>query len=127
MAPSLLGFDHVHVLVQDRQAAEVWYARVLGLARTKELEFWAVGAGPLTLQDQAGTIHLALFERPREKNRSTIALRVSGPEFKAWRRHLTEVPDLELSEEDHEVSVSLYFSDPDGNPFEIITYELGAS
>lgn len=126
-APSLLGFDHIHVFVQDRAAAEAWYGRVLGLARARELEFWAKGGGPLTLQDRAGTIHLALFERPREKNRATIALRVGGTAFKEWRSHLAQVVGLEVSEEDHEVAVSLYFSDPDGNPFEITTYELGTS
>ncbi len=123
MAPSLLGFDHVHVFVQDRSAAERWYEAVLGLSRTKELEFWAVDGGPLTLQDKTGNVHIALFERPAQKTRSTIALRVSGREYLSWRSHLQSIPDLEVSEEDHEASVSLYFSDPDGNPYEITTYE----
>ena len=123
MAPALLGFDHVHVFVQDRAAAERWYAAVLGLQRSRELEFWAADGGPLTLQDGPGTVHLALFERPRQKCRSTIALRVSGREFWAWRAHLKALPDLDLTEEDHEVSVSLYFQDPDGNPYEITSYE----
>ena len=123
MAPALLGFDHVHVFVQDRAASEKWYAAVLGLERTKELEFWSGGGGPLTLQDKAGSVHIALFERPRQKTRSTVALRVSGREFWAWRAHLKAVPGLEVTEEDHEVSVSLYFDDPDGNPYEITSYE----
>lgn len=127
MTPSLLGFDHVHVFVADRRAAESWYAAVLGLVRTKELEFWAAGGGPLTLQDPTGNVHLALFERPVQKTRSTIALRVSGREYVSWRRHLKSVPGLEVSEEDHEVAVSLYFCDPDGNPYEITSYECDAA
>lgn len=123
MVPSLLGFDHIHVFVRDRSAAEKWYEAVLGLTRAKELEFWAADGGPLTLQDKTGTVHIALFERPVQKTRSTIALRVSGREFWFWRSHLKSVPDLEMSEEDHEVSVSLYFSDLDGNPYEITCYE----
>ena len=123
MAPALLGFDHIHVFVEDRLAAEQWYGAVLGLKRSKELEFWAVGGGPLTLQDKSGTVHIALFERPHQKTRSTVALRASGREFTAWRRHLKATPGLRVTEEDHEVSMSLYFEDPDGNPYEITSYE----
>jgi catechol-2,3-dioxygenase len=123
MAPALLGIDHVHVYVRDRAAAEKWYEITLGLTRTKELEFWSAGGGPLTIQDKDATVHIALFERTHQDTRSTIALRVSGRQFGAWRAHLKAAPALEVTEEDHEVSVSLYFSDPDGNPYEITTYE----
>jgi hypothetical protein len=53
MAPTLLGIDHIHVFVQDREAAEAWYARVMGLSRSPGLEFWAADGGPLTIQDPA--------------------------------------------------------------------------
>jgi catechol-2,3-dioxygenase len=124
MAPRLLGFDHIHVFVQDRAAAEAWYARVMGLARTPRLEFWATGDGPLTLQDADDTLHIALFERPRQANRATIALRVSAEAFTQWQAHLATFPDLQVSPpEDHGVAFSLYFRDLDGNPYEITTYE----
>lgn len=123
MAPALLGFDHIHVYVRDRAAAEQWYAAVLGLERTPALVFWSAGGGPLTLQDASGTVHIALFERPHQPTRSTVALRVSGREFRAWRAHLKAVAGLSVTEEDHEASVSLYFHDPDGNPYEITSYE----
>ena len=123
MAPPLLGFDHVHVFVEDRAAAEAWYARVMGLARAPQLESWAEDRGPLTLQDADDTVHIALFERPRQANRATVALRVSAPAFHGWRRHLASFPDLKVTVEDHALSMSLYFSDPDGNPYEITTYE----
>src|SRR6185436_9750686 len=110
MAPSLLGFDHIHVFVQDRAAAEAWYASVLGLRRTPELESWADDGGPLTLQDPDNTIHIALFERPRQKNRATVALRVSGQAFGDWRSHLASFPEVSVSMEDHAVALSLYFS-----------------
>jgi len=121
--PALRGVDHVHVFVQERSAAERWYAAVLGLTRTKEREFWAADGGPLTLQDATGTVHIALFERPHQDTRSTIALRVSGREFQSWRAHLQSIPGLQVAQQDHEVSVSLYFADPDGNPYEITSYE----
>ena len=123
MPPALKGIDHIHVYVADRAAAEVWYARVLGFARDKVLESWARDGGPLTLSDASGRIHLALFERPRQKCRSTIALAAGADEFLAWRAHLAAVLDRPPEVEDHQLSWSLYFSDPDGNPYEITSYE----
>jgi len=105
--PALRGVDHVHVFVQERSAAERWYAAVLGLTRTKELEFWAADGGPLTLQDTTGTVHIALFERPHRDTRSTIALRVSGRELRAWRAHLQSIPALEVAQQDHEFRVAV--------------------
>lgn len=123
MVPVLQGIDHVHVYVHDRAAAERWYAQALGLARSPGLEFWAADGGPLTLQDAGNTLHLALFERAPRPNRATIALRTTAAGLRAWQQHLATVPGVQVSVEDHEVSVSIYFSDPDGNPFEITTYE----
>ena len=127
MAPPLLGFDHIHVFVEDRAAAEAWYAKVMGLARIPELEFWTVDGGPLTLQDPDNTVHIALFERPRQKNRATVALRVNAEAFALWRGHLASFPEVSVSMADHAVALSLYFSDPDGNPYEITTYEYTAA
>jgi len=122
-APRVRSLDHVHVFVANRVAAERWYQEVLGFTRVKEYEFWAEGGGPLTIQDETGTVHLALFERPTQKCRSTIALGVGATEFMTWKSHLALVLGQEPTLEDHAVSFSLYFSDPDGNPYEITTYE----
>lgn len=121
--PVIEAFDHIHVFVADRRAAESWYGRVLGFERTKALESWAAGGGPLTLQNESGTVHIALFERAPQACRSTLALRVTGAEYLKWRAHLNAVLAGQVSEEDHEMSLSLYFADPDGNPYEITTYE----
>jgi catechol-2,3-dioxygenase len=121
--PPLRTIDHVHVFVADRPAAERWYGRVLGFTRDKAYEVWAEAGGPLTIQNAQGTIHLALFERAAQKCRSTIALGVGASEFLAWKKHLAQVLEHAPAVEDHDLSVSLYFSDPDGNPYEITTYE----
>jgi catechol-2,3-dioxygenase len=123
-APVIEAFDHVHVYVCDRDAAETWYAQIFGFSRSKELEFWAVDGGPLTIQNESGSVHFALFARPAPARHSTIALRVNRADFAAWRAHLAHCLPGEFSEEDHEVSRSLYFSDPDKNPFEITTYKV---
>jgi catechol-2,3-dioxygenase len=125
MTPHLSGIDHVHVFVRDRKVAERWYAQVLGLTRSPRLEFWAADGGPLTVQDTANTVHIALFEREPQPNRTTIALRTSAAELHTWLKHLrTSGVLVEL--EDHQVSFSIYFSDPDDNPYEITTYEYAA-
>ena len=126
MPPELQAFDHVHVFVTNRANAEEWYSKVLGLYRTKELEFWAIDGGPLTIQSRSGTIHIALFERTAQTCRSTIALRVGAAEYVAWKAYLERLLPGQVSEEDHVASRSLYFGDPDGNPYELTTYEVKA-
>ena len=123
MAPVLKSIDHVHVFVSDRKTSENWYRETLGFERTTELEFWAPNGGPLTVQNKDGSIHLALFERSPEKCRSTIALGSDASAFLLWKKHLQQHLLAGVEAVDHEVSWSLYFNDPDGNPFEITTYE----
>lgn len=117
--------DHIHVYVKDRAAAEEWYGRVLGLRRKPELESWAVPHGPLMLQTANEAVVLALFQRETGAagNSSTIALGVSGAAFREWKKHLETVLDSAPRQVDHGLAWSLYFSDPDGNPFEVTTYD----
>ena len=124
MAPQIEGIDHIHLYVADRKAAQRWYAEVLGFQVVPELAHWAEGGGPLTLADASGAVHLAVFERPAKANRATLALRVSAPQFTAWQRHLPERLGRALEVVDHGVAWSMYFSDPDGNPYEITCYEV---
>jgi catechol 2,3-dioxygenase-like lactoylglutathione lyase family enzyme len=121
--PRLRAIDHVHVFVSDRAAAATWYARVLGLKPKEDLAFWASDGGPLTLANDEDSIHIALFERPRLPCRSTVALRVSAADLRSWQLHLRESLGSEPRLEDHQRCWSLYFPDPDGNPYEITSYE----
>ena len=121
MTPKLQAIDHVHIFVKNRAAAELWYRDVLGLHPVKELEFWAPNGGPLTITNSENSIHLALFEY--EKNEHTVvAFSVSGEEYIKWYSHLIS-KGLLVNHEDHDVSWSVYFKDPDGNPFEITSYD----
>jgi len=81
---------------------------------------WATERGPLTVQDNGGSIHLALFQRTNYEGDSTIAFGVSGGEFIKWKIHLEDV-GLELRLTDHKLMYSLYFSDPWNNLLEITT------
>ncbi len=95
----------------------------MGLTPVTELAFWAKDGGPLTLSDAGGSVHIALFESVAQKCRSTIALGVGATEFLAWKLHLSEKLEKAIPAVDHEASWSLYFNDPDGNPYEVTTYE----
>jgi catechol-2,3-dioxygenase len=123
MPPKLESVDHVHVYVHNRAAAETWYHKVLGLTRVKQFESWTPNDGPLMLGAASLNFKIALFERSGEKCHSTIAFAASAIEFLAWKSHLAASLDLPPELEDHELSWSLYFRDPDGNPYEITSYD----
>lgn len=122
MAPALKGFDHIHVYVAEWDRAEKWYADVLDFTRVEALMPWAVDGGPLTLEDRAGNVHLALFERDDHKGSTSIAFGSTGREFLAWKNHL-EGKGLKLRVTDHKLAFSLYFYDLDDNMHEITTYD----
>lgn len=124
MAPHIQGIDHLHLYVSDRRAARAWYAETLGFQVVPELEHWAEGGGPLTLADASGAVHLALFERPAATNRSTIAFATTAEQFIAWQGHLRHHVDPSIVHVDHGAAWSMYFSDPDGNPYEITCYAV---
>ena len=118
--PSLQKIDHIHLYADDRLALESWYQRVLGFQRVPELEIWMRDGGPLTIQN--GGVHLALFE-PGGRVSTTIALAVDRENYHQWLTTLRE-HGVSFNDVDHDLSWSIYFKDPAGNPFEITTYDV---
>ena len=133
---AVAGIDHVHIYVRDRAAAARWYVTVLGLRRDRRFAAWAreVG-GPLTLTAADGASHVALFEDDRRAGHcSTVALRTDGEGFVAFSKRASRLPLYDKRRraapprlQDHVQSLSLYFSDPDGNPIELTTYDVVAA
>ncbi|MES2823252.1 MAG: VOC family protein [Pseudomonadota bacterium] len=121
IAPTLKSIDHVHIHVSNRELSERWYKQVLGLHRDKKLEFWANDGGPLTITNSDSSIHLALFES-ESNQRTVVAFAVSGQEYIKWYSHLRNA-GLQVKHNNHEVSWSVYFKDPNDNPYEITTYD----
>ncbi len=122
------GLDHVAISVADPAASAAWYAEVLGLERHYE-EIW----GPYPVFMLSGSSGVAIFPQ-RQSTRAPV-----GYEGASEFRHLAFRADRENFEqartelaargiptqfEDHQVSQSLYFDDPDGFHLEITTYDL---
>lgn len=122
MKPHLTHIDHIHVYVRSWEIAEQWYTRVLGFHRDEALASWATPGGPLTLQNESGDIHLALFEKPDAGGDSAVAFGADADTFLQWVRFLRS-EQIELRIADHKLAFSMYFSDPDNNLHEITTYD----
>ncbi len=122
MKPKLNGIDHAHLNVGSKAQAKKWYGEVLGFTPLERLKAWDTPNGPMTLEDESGTIHLAIFEKDGPANESSIAFGTSGESFLEWKEHL-EGNGLKLRLADHELAYSLYFTDPWGNYHEVTTYD----
>ena len=133
----VIQIDHVHISVADRDAAADWYERTLGLERDPQFARWASErGGPLVLKTASGRTAVSLFERPPVPARTstTIAFRTDADGFvdllasldTGELRNSSGKPLTSASVVDHELSLSSYFSDPDGNPIEVTTYDRDA-
>lgn len=120
--PRLNGIDHAHINVGSKEEAKEWYKEMLGFAPVEGLAAWNTENGPLTLENEGGDIHLAIFEKDGPVSESSIAYGTGGDTFLEWKAHL-ENKGLELRLADHELAYSMYFHDPWGNYHEITTYE----
>ncbi len=114
--------------VRDVEESARWYIDVLGLERRHE-GLW--NGVPVFIGK--GTTALALFPAqrgiagkesdPASTRMSHLAFRASRAEFLNAQRDLKQ-RNIAFGFEDHEVSHSIYFRDPDGHGLEITTYEI---
>lgn len=123
MPPNFTGIDHIHLYVPNKQEAADWYIEILGFHVVDSLLLWNTEQGPLTIADQSGQIHLALFQRKDFTPSTAIAFKATGMEFLEWKVYLEEHELLQRCA-DHTLSWSLYFLDPFGHSHEITTYDL---
>jgi catechol 2,3-dioxygenase-like lactoylglutathione lyase family enzyme len=124
----LEGIDHVALAVRDVEEAARWYEDVLGFERRYE----GMWDGIPTFIDKGNTA-IALF--PLRNNDSkpatcTSKIRMLHLAFRADRKnfiaaqHELKERGIKFEFQDHEISHSIYFRDPDGHELEITTYEL---
>ena len=122
------GIDHVALNVRDVERSVRWYCDVLGLER-RHAGLW--GDSPAFVG--AGDTALALFPaKPGATVVATgrdrivmlhLAFRVDAQGFVRAKEELARRA-IAWEFQDHEISHSIYFSDPDGHQLEITTYEI---
>ena len=117
----LEGIDHVAISVRDVEKAAQWYIDVLGFERRHQ----GMWNGVPTFIGK-GTTALALFPAKSDEpvrggiRMLHLAFGASRKNFLAAQEELKQ-RGIKFEFEDHEISHSIYFHDPDGHVLEITT------
>ena len=127
----LEGIDHVALAVRDVEQSAQWYIDVLGFERRYD----GMWEGIPTFIGKGNTA-IALFPmrdgHPKSSARSSgirmlhLAFRANRENFLSAQQELKK-RGIKFEFQDHEISHSIYFRDPDGHQLEITTYELEGS
>jgi len=124
----LEGLDHVALAVRDVEHSANWYVDVLGFERRYQgmwngvPAFVARGKTALALFP-GGNDSASPSQRRETRGMLHLALRADRGNFAAAQRGLLS-RGIPFHFQDHEISLSIYFRDPDGIELEITTYEL---
>jgi catechol 2,3-dioxygenase-like lactoylglutathione lyase family enzyme len=136
--------DHIKVSVPDRYEAATWYQEIFGL-RILHGSAWdaaaALPGGPLFLgvDDSLDSTKVALLEGEPQGEHPPIGLTRAtfSVAAESFLRFLDRLDELTLFNEEGEritrshlvdqwIGWSLYFNDPYGNRYELLTYEYEA-
>jgi catechol 2,3-dioxygenase-like lactoylglutathione lyase family enzyme len=125
---NLHAIDHVALAVRDLEHSARWYIDVLGFER-QHAHVWRDYPVFVGKNDAAIALFPLRKVRPGSFEASPVrvlhfAFRTGRPEFLAAQRELKQ-RGIRFEFQDHQISHSIYFNDPDGHEIEITTYELG--
>ena len=122
------ALDHVALSVRDAEGSAQWYADLLGFKRQHEGMWDGV---PIFVGN--GDAAIALFpvrDKAGSRSHDRAAVRTLHFAFRADRENFLRAQDelkkraIAFDFQNHEISHSIYFRDPDGHQIEITTYEL---
>jgi catechol 2,3-dioxygenase-like lactoylglutathione lyase family enzyme len=150
-SPAVDRIDHVELDVPDRREAAKWYRAVFGLEVVEAYRRWAERGGPLMVETPEGGAKLALFEagtggadgdgdgdetgpgsggEAGTAHFDLVAFRTDATTFRRFVDALADRDDVDVAGPgdvvDHDLSWSLYFTDPWDHRFEITTYDYDA-
>ena len=119
------GLDHVCVAVKDVDVSLDWYERVLDF-KHKYADESSFGKNPAFLQNgnaKIALIPLARSQTPvKNHNGAHFAFNVDREEFDRMRVELPKRLGCRVEEQDYDLQLSIFFSDPDSNILEITTW-----
>lgn len=123
--PELTKLDHFAISVKDLNKSVDWYKSILKL---KPLEDPGWGPEPIFLlaQNNSG---VAIFSNhrgsPLEKNAGLphFAFAADRKNYNEFKEHLSK-NKIDWVEQNHNISESIYFRDPDDYKIEITTYDI---
>ena len=124
----LEGIDHVALSVRDIERSADWYIDVLGFERRYEGMWNSV---PTFIGK--GNTAIALFPVKSDlisTSPSREVIRMLHLAFRADRKNFIAAQEelkrrgIKFEFQNHEISHSIYFRDPDGHELEITTYQL---
>ena len=125
---NLEGIDHVALSVADVERSANWYIDVLAFER----RFAGMWDG-VPVFVGLGNTAIALFPARSSTAASTgkvAPIRILHLAFRADRKGFRDAQDelrkrqIDFEFQDHEISHSIYFQDPDGHHLEITTYDI---
>jgi len=122
------ALDHVALSARDVARSAQWYTEVLGFKRLHEDKWNGI---PVFVGN--GDAAIALFPAAEEVGSASAdraAVRMLHFAFRTDRKNFLRAQDelkkhaIRFDFQDHDISHSIYFHDPDGHKIEITTYEL---
>lgn len=116
------GLDHVAISVADVEKSARWYVDVLGFER-QHPGMW--GGTPVFVGNEHASVAIFPKRRGRAEGGTILhfAFRTSGKDFETAQQELRK-RGIDFEFEDHEITHSVYFHDPDGHKIELTTYDL---